>query len=138
MNDISVAAEKLVQLIRRHFDEGYVAPWGMQEYDYYESKYLDPLEKSEQVEVFKSAYSTITPEEIKSFFYLASVYAVPLHNEYFEIFKNEKDESKKKAFFIKMKYYIDDRWSEKRKNELTQEEKDLLAFYSEKYGLKET
>ena len=93
MNNISSSVKKLLQLIRREFEGECVAPWGMQEYDDYESQYLEPLEKNEQVEVFKSAYSVIEPEEIPSLFYLASAYAVPLHNKYFN------------SFFFKLQYF---------------------------------
>mgnify|MGYP005989646857 CR=1 FL=1 len=140
MADIAEAAENLLALMAGKYDKVPIEPWGMKEYDDYEKRYLLPLTEDERVQVFEQAYYQLNGESLKdrieTLFDLAwNVYCVPFYKRYFSILEQEQLKEKKQFFFNSMRYYINEYWSEKQRDNLTDHEKGLLKKYCKQYDL---
>jgi len=139
MANLTEATQNLIDLIEGKYNKVPFEGWGMKEFDDYEERYLSPLSGDERISVFSSAYKILgsndLEEHVKQIFYLASVYGVKFSNDYFTLLENETDSIKRRIFFSKMRYYIEDRWSESQKKSLTDHQKMLLKKYCNQYGL---
>ena len=139
MTTINKSAEKLNQLIEGTYPDVGGSPWGMEEYNHFERNYLNPLTDDEKVKVFRIAYEQLGEDKlaqnIKRLFYFASVYTVKFSKEYINIIRTETSEIKKQSFFQKACYYIDDRWSQKAKDAVTEKDRDLIKKLCEKYNV---
>lgn len=139
MTDLVDAADKLIDLIEGRYSEILFNRRGMEEYDDYEEKYLGLFSSEDKVLIFCNAYNRLDinniEESVKQIFYLASVYGVKFSNAYFDLLEREVNEEKKRIFFTKMRYYIEDRWSDSQKESLTPHQKILLKRYCSQYNL---
>ncbi len=140
MKNLNFAANKLTDLIEGEYRDITPSPWGMDEYNHFDEKFLQPLSEEEKITVFCIAYANIKEdnklkENIKNLFYLSSCFSVQLSKEYINILQNEKSKIKQRFFLEKACYYINDRWSEKSKSALSENDKNLINSLCEKYNL---
>lgn len=140
MKNLNLAANKLTDLIEGKYRDITPSPWGMDEYNHFDETFLHPLSEGEKITVFCITYANIKEdselkENIKKLFYLSSCFSVPFSKEYMNVLRNEKSEIKQRFFLEKVCYYINDRWSEKSKSALSEQDKNLINTLCEKYNL---
>ncbi|MDW6092469.1 hypothetical protein SBX64_07920 [Vibrio rhizosphaerae] len=140
MKNLELAAQKLILLIEGQYDDIIPSPWGMEEYNHYDEKYLQPLSEEEKISVFYMGYNKLKEndeleENIKQIFYLSSCFGVKFSKEYINILRNEKSEIKKRIFFEKTCYYIQDRWSKESKLSLPKKDRELINSLCNKYNI---
>ncbi|ASA57903.1 hypothetical protein [Vibrio gazogenes] len=140
MKNLELAAKKLILLIEGQYDDIISSPWGMEEYNHYDEKYLQPLSEEEKISVFYMGYNKLKEndeleENVKQIFYLSSCFGIKFSKEYINILRNEKSEIKKRIFFEKACYYIQDRWSKESKLSLPKKDRELINSLCNKYNI---
>ncbi|WNJ95647.1 hypothetical protein RND59_00555 [Vibrio ruber] len=137
MKNLELAAQKLILLIEGQYDDIIPSPWGMEEYNHYDDKYLQPLSEKEKIAVFKLAYQNIDTEHFNSIEQLISLapsFKVKFYQEYFGILRNETSKKKKEILFKNIKNQISE-WPIHDQQSLSTEEKKLITSLCKQYDL---